>query len=501
MDCMTRRQFVSGVPALGAAALHPAAANAQAPRPEADRSTLEKIIATAIAQAPGSGDTGTAVAVVSDGQLAYSGGFGIRDRDTGARVDAETFFPIGSAVKSFTSMAISMLVEGGAVELDAPIRRYLPDFKLKDPQAADATLEDVLSHRTGLRRHDALWYLGPFSTEQILHRVQHLNPGGAFRQSFEYNNLLVSVAGLVIKAKSGMDWEVFVRSRILEPLGMRSCSFAIADLPAHQNYAKGYNESIKVTPKGMENIRPAGELNCSVIELAKWIMLHVNRGVLPGGSQLIPPAALDRMYASHNPPNGPEGVGLGWFLHNLGGQRLVLHAGNAEGYTAFVSFMPDARRAVIVLTNQHNSRLPTKVAGAVYRHLATSEPLIRSEFLLAGPMLPGQVRTTAKALGLRRSLPAGAYSGMYFDAGYGDMSVTQLGDELVLGYYPHVWPLEATPQPDRFAFEIQAYGGLPRDAYVVFNRNTNGIIEGLSVPFDIVDQDVRLVTFTKQRGT
>ena len=501
MDCMTRRQLVSGVPALGATALHPAAANAQSSRPEADSSTLETIIATAIAQAPGGGATGTAVAVISDGRLVYSGGFGIRDRDTGARVDAETFFPIGSAVKSFTSMAISMLVEGGAVKLDAPIRQYLPDFKLKDPQAADATLEDVLSHRTGLRRHDALWYLAPFSTEQFLHRLQHLNPGGAFRQSFEYNNLLVSIAGLVIKAKSGMDWDVFVRSRILEPLGMKNCSFAIADLPAHQNYAKGYNEAIKVTPKGMENIRPAGELNCSVTELAKWIMLHVNRGVLPGGSQLIPPAALDRMYASHNPPNGPEGVGLGWFLHNLGGQRLVLHAGNAEGYTAFVSFMPDARRAVIVLTNQHNSRLPAKVAGAVYRHLATAEPLIRSEFLLTGPILPGEVRTTAKAPSVRHARSAGDYSGMYVHAGFGDMSVTQLGDELVLGYYSHVWPLEATPEADRFTFEFQAYGGLPYSPGLMFNRNSNGVIDSLSVPFDVVDQDRRLVTFTRRTAT
>jgi hypothetical protein len=204
------------------------------------------------------------------------------------------------------------------------------------------------------------------------------------------------------------------------------------------------------------------------------------------------------MYASHNPPNASQGVGLGWFLTNLGGQRLIFHAGNAEGYTAFVSFMPDARRAVIVLTNQHDSRLPAKVAGAVYRQLATDEPRIRSEFLLAGPMLPGQIRTTAKATGVRRALPAGDYSGVYSDAGYGDMSVTQLGDELMLGYYPHVWPLESTPEPDRFTFEIQAYGGMPRDAFVVFNRNTNGMIDGLSVPFDLVDQDVRLVTFTKR---
>lgn len=495
---MTRRQFVSGVPALGAAALHPRATDAQTSHSEADGSVLEKIIATVIAQVPGGGDTGTAIAVINNGKLAYSGGFGIRDRDTGAQVDAETFFPIGSAVKSFTSMAISMLVEDRAIELDVPIRRYLPDFKLKDPKAADATLEDILSHRAGLRRHDALWYLGPYSTEQILHRIQYLNPGGGFRQSFEYNNLLVSVAGLVVKAKSGLDWDVFVRRRILEPLGMKSCSFAIADLAGHQNYAKAYNGSIKLAPKGMENIRPAGELNCSVTELVKWISLHLNNGVLPDGRQLISAAALEKMYASHFPPNAPEGVGLGWFLKDLGGQRFIFHAGSAEGYTAYVSFMPDAQHAVIILTNQHRSELPEKLADALYRHLTADEPRIRSEFLLTGPMLPGQVRTTAKPPRVRQSLPPGGYSGLYSDDGYGDMSVSQLGDELVLGYYPHVWPMEETPVPDRFAFEIQVHGGLPRVAFVVFNRNTSGMIDGLSVPFDLVGQDVRLVTFTKR---
>lgn len=501
MDCMTRRQFVSGVPALGAAALQTSDANAQAGGPDTSRGTLEQIITAAMTQAPNGADTGAAVAVFDDGKLVYSGGFGIRDRDTGAKVDADTFFPIGSAVKSFTSMAVSMLVEDGRIQLDVPVRQYLPAFKLKDPEAADTTLEDILCHRTGLRRHDVMWYLAPFSTEQILHRLQNLNPGGGFRQSFEYNNLMVSVAGLVVKAKSGMDWDVFVRTRILEPLGMASCSFAIGDLAGHQNYAKAYNGGVRITPKGMQSIAPAGELNCSVAELAKWVLLHLNKGALAGRGQLIPAAALDRMYACHNPPRGQEGVGLGWFLTALGGQRLVYHSGNAEGYTAFVSFMPDARRGVIVLTNQHVSRVPAIVAGALYRHLAKGDLRIRQEFLMVGPMLPGQIRTTAKIPGLRRALPPGDYSGMYSDAGYGDMTVTQLGDELVLGYYSHVWPLEVTADPDRFEFEIKTFGGLPADASVVFNRNSNGGIESLSVPFDIVDQDIRQVMFTKRAAT
>lgn len=464
-----------------------------------ERTALEQVISTTIAGFPSGPDTGIAVAVIKDNKSCYSGGFGLRDREASAKVEAETFFPIGSATKSFTSMAISMLAEDGKIKLDTPIKSYLPDFGMKDPQAADTTLEDILSHRTGLRRHDALWYLGSFSTHQLLHRVQHLNPGGPFRNSYEYNNMLVAFAGLVLKAKGGTSWDDFVRSRILEPLDMKSCTFPITDLSGHKNHAKGYNGLVQLNPQSMENIRPAAEINCNVVELTKWVLLHLNRGVVPGGKRIITTASLDKMYTVHNPSGVDQGVALGWFVTKLDGKRLAFHAGNAEGYTAFVSFMPDHGVATIVLTNQHESRLPAIVAGKVYRHLLPDELRMAAEFLRAGPMIPGEIRMSPKAMIDRRlSSPGGDYTGMYSDMGYGDMSVTLLGNELFLGYYPHRWLLEATPVADKFTFDVEAYGGITREAGVIFYRNGAGKVEALSVPFDIVDRNVRLVRFSKR---
>src|SRR6266487_6358173 len=167
---------------------------------------LGKIISDAILELEPVTDSGIAVAVIKDGRLYYSGGFGFRDRCASTKVDANTLFGIGSATKAFTSMAISLLAEQNpTLRLDVPVKQYLPDFAMKDSEATEKmTLELILSHRTGLPRHDALWYLGPFTRSQLVYRLRYLDPyPQAFGNVFVYNNMMYMVAGSLLEAVAG----------------------------------------------------------------------------------------------------------------------------------------------------------------------------------------------------------------------------------------------------------------------------------------------------------
>jgi len=351
---------------------------------------LEQVIAAAIQRHQPFDDTGVAVAVLQDRKLLYKGGFGIRDRASGQKVEPETMFAVGSATKAFTSMALSMLADQGRIRLDVPVNQYLRDFAMQDSDAqAEMTLEDILSHRTGLPRHDALWYLTPFTRAQLYHRLRYLDPntkpGTGFRRSWEYNSMTYSVAAFVLEAVTGERWEAFVKSRILDPLGMAKTNLTMAAFQADPYRAKGYFRKVLPAPalvemplKDFDNIAPAAAINSNVIEMAEWVRLHLNHGVTADGTRLIDRALLEKMYDGYIAiPDGGGQSGLGWAVQSLQGKRLVSHAGIPDGYFAYVSFMPDDGLGVVVLTNQNydfflpklKQAVPALIAADIYAHL------------------------------------------------------------------------------------------------------------------------------------
>src|SRR5512142_163317 len=180
---------------------------------------FRKVVEDAVQNLQPVADAGVAVAVIKDGQLAFAGGFGLRDRASGAEVDACTNFAIGSATKAFTSMAIAMYIEQNKLSFDVPLHQLFPEFQMKDAQASSETaLLDILCHRTGLAPHNCLWYLGPFTRSQLLYRLRYLDPvpvagGTAFRTKFVYNNIMYMVAGHLLEILSGADYETIIKTR------------------------------------------------------------------------------------------------------------------------------------------------------------------------------------------------------------------------------------------------------------------------------------------------
>lgn len=311
---------------------------------------------------------GMAVAVVKDGKLIYARGFGLRDIERKLPVDANTLFPIGSTSKAFTATCAALLEDEGKLEWDKPVIEYLPDFRLSDPFATkEATVKDMLMHRTGLPRHDLLWYGSDFTRKQIYDRLRYLQFSKSFRDVWQYNNLMYMTVGYLVGQLSGGTWEDFVRERIFTPLGMKNSNFSVEELKKTPNHSEPYkivNDRVKHIPfRPIDSAGPAGSINSSVLEMSRWIALHSNGGKL-AGKQFVSKENLDLMHSplivadpkSQVKEVGYSSYGFAWINQTYRNHEMVWHDGGIDGFYAMMGFMPEEKIGVAILTNLNHGQ-------------------------------------------------------------------------------------------------------------------------------------------------
>jgi CubicO group peptidase (beta-lactamase class C family) len=226
---------------------------------------------------------GLAVAVIQDGKVIFTKGYGHREVDKKLPVTPQTLFAIGSITKSFTVTAMGMLVDEGKLDWDAPVRNYLPGFKLYDPVASERmTPRDLITHRSGLPRHDLVWYSSNFTRADMVRRLQYLEPSKDFRSAYQYNNLMFMTAGYLVGQVAGATWEEFVRGRILTPLGMQSTNFSVTDSQKSADFASPYQNTKDVVKEipfhNIDQIAPAGSINSNVEDMAQYLLFHLSKG-------------------------------------------------------------------------------------------------------------------------------------------------------------------------------------------------------------------------------
>ncbi len=220
---------------------------------------------------------GVSLAIVKDGKPVLTKGYGVRRLGDETPVDARTLFGIASNTKAFTATAIGLLVEEGKVEWDAPVRRYLPWFQLSDPYVTrELTVRDLLVHRSGLGlgAGDLLWWPpSTYNRKEIARRLQYIPLATSFRSAYAYDNVLYLIAGELIEEVSGLTWEEFVASRILQPIGMTGSNVRHAEASGGGNIATPHArvEGVvrPVKPFASDNTNPAGGINASAIDMAK----------------------------------------------------------------------------------------------------------------------------------------------------------------------------------------------------------------------------------------
>src|SRR6266545_4330279 len=252
---------------------------------------------------------GLSLAIVKDGRVVVAKGYGVRKLGEPAPVDARTLFGIASNTKVFTATALGLLVEEGKIEWDAPVITYLPWFQMYDPYVTrELTVRDLLVHRSGLGlgAGDLIWWPSSnYTRNEVARRLRFIKPATSFRSAYAYDNVLYLVAGEVIEAVSGQSWEDFVAQRILAKVGMtgsnaRHSDAGHGDDVAHP-HAKVEGRVRPVTPFASDNVNPAGGINSSAEDMAKWLMVQLDSGRTADGSRLFSPASTRQLWREVTP--------------------------------------------------------------------------------------------------------------------------------------------------------------------------------------------------------
>lgn len=338
---------------------------------------------------------GIGVAIVKDGRVVLAKGYGVRDLDTGEPVDGHTLFGIASNTKVFTATALGLLVEEGKIGWDQRVIEILPWFRMYDPFVTrELTVRDLLVHRSGLGlgAGDLLWWPpSNLDRRQIAERLQYIKPATGFRSAYAYDNVLYTVAGEVIETVSGLSWEDFVQTRILDVVGMADSNTRHSEA-GHGGNAAQPHAAIdgvvrRVAAFASDNTNPAGGINASAADMAKWIIVQMDSGRVAPDRRLYSPATTRQLWTLVTPmPIGnprPEfrrqkahfnGYALGLNVRDYRGQFVVTHTGGLPGFVSRVMMLPELKAGVVVLTNQESGAAFDAIAYRVMDHFIGGEP-------------------------------------------------------------------------------------------------------------------------------
>ena len=405
---------------------------------------------------------GVSVAVVKDGEVIMSEGFGYRDLERRLPVTTKTIFAIGSSTKAFTTMSLATLVDEGKLDWDTSVRNYLPWFAMYDQFTTERiTPRDLVTHRSGLPRYDHLWYNNTTSKRaDLIRRLRYLAPSADFRTVFQYQNLMFLTAGYLAGEVAGSDWETVVRERILDPLRMGSANFSVKESQASDDFALPYVEkdgSVRqVDFRNIDLVGPAGSINANVEDMTKWLLLHLNKG-WHDDRQIVSEPQVGEMHRGHMvmpapflplPENDGGSYGLGWFIETYNGDTLIHHGGAIDGFLGQVAFLPKHNAGVVVQTNLGGSLVPFIIAYNALDRLRGREPSdlepavrkVHDEAVAA--LARGKERSdTEKVESAGPSHDLDAYVGSFDHPGFGRVTIGRNDVGLTFGYNGEMFPL------------------------------------------------------------
>jgi CubicO group peptidase (beta-lactamase class C family) len=340
------------------------------------------------------------------------------------------------------------------------VRRYLPDFTLSDETYSErVTPRDLLSHRTGLPRHDLVWYGSPLSREELYRRLRWLEPSEDLRAAWQYQNLMFMTAGYLAGRLAGSEWETLVEERIFEPLGMEESNFSVAAMAAVPDHATPYEKTdedddgvdeVEPMPlRRIDAVGPAGSINSNAGDMAQWARLQLGLGTVDG-EEIVGRSALAPLHqplmvvpgglfaALFKQPEMPYLMyGMGWFVQPYRGREMVHHGGNIDGFSARVTFLPNDDLGIVVLTNLNGTSLPTVVTLDLIDRFLGEEPTDWSgRYLALTKQIEGAqeqaeaVEEVGRRKGTQPSHPLAEYAGTYAHPAYGEIEVTMPGDAL-----------------------------------------------------------------------
>ena len=460
---------------------------------------------------------GVSVAVIKDGQIILSKGYGYRDIERQLPVTSKTLFAIGSVTKSFSVTMLGTLVDDGKLDWDKPIRDYYPAFRMYDPVATDEmTMRDLVTHRSGLPRHDLVWYAQDIGREELIERLRYLQPNKPFRSTYQYNNLMFMTAGYLGGKIAGGTWEQAVQKRVLDTIGMPGTNFSVEDSQKSPDFAQPYRkdrktQSVFKIPFYVQNaVGPAGEINSNADDLARYMMFHLNLGSI-GGKQIISKNNALQMQSpqmaipgqSQFKEFGGSNYGLAFSITTYRGHTLVQHGGAIDGFITSFKFLPNDKAGVVVMANLDGTGLPEAVADNLLDRLLGLDQIDWPQRLEAIEKQGEEAEDAAEHQGYTGQRPGThpshelkEYVGEFSHPAYGHVAIT-LADRST--GHTFQFTLNRISRPlDHFHYDTFQIPANPKDEFeklkVTFNTNLKGDISSLSMP---LEPTVEPIVFTR----
>lgn len=465
---------------------------------------------------------GVSVAVVEKNKVIMARGFGYKDFENKIPVTENTLFAIGSCTKAFTSALLSFPMKDGKLDLDKPVNQYVPELRfINDGLTNNVTTRDMMTHRTGLPRHDYVWYGSTTKRDSLVYAIRFFETTAPLRMAWQYNNFMFLAQGVLAEKLSGKSWETLVKEQLFTPLQMSSSNTSINDHIKATDYSLGYTEKdgkvSKMKFMNLDAMGPAGSINSNAKDMANWVMMWVNGGKFQG-KEIISPSYFNQAISSQmvigaslpskeQPDVFFSNYGFAWFLANYRGHYRVDHGGNIDGFSSSTCFFPTDSIGIFVSVNQNGSPIPGIIRNTIADRLLGLKfrdwhRVQKNSFDKAKAAAKERLKadSTQRKTGTRPTHAITDYTGTFTSEAYGNLVIEQQKDSLVGRFnslhfsvkHYHFNYFNFIPVVDGVAAEEEdAMKGQ-------FNINIKGEIESLSLS---LQGGVKDIVFTKKIET
>lgn len=460
---------------------------------------------------------GFAVGIIKNGEIVFEHTYGYKNAHTKSVIDENTLFGIASCSKAFTSACISILIDRGEIKWEDKVVDLLPGFKLSDPYiTANLTVEDLLAHRSGFETFDGdlIWYGTKRTNAEVINRLQYREIPFGLREKFGYSNLMFITAGELIKSVSGKSWPEFLKENILDKIQMDESNTSTTNFKNNANAAWPHINGMPMEFINYDNISSAGAINSSINDMMHWLQLVLGKGVYSGDT-IFSKSAYYHMVSAQTPMNGGMGekidgthfsaYGLGWFLKDYQGRKIIHHGGGLPGFHSKVVVVPEDSLAYVILANQLSALVPAIDRKILDFYLNSSDTTDWAKLYLTAEKRQ-KVRFEEKWEKLaeerikktKPSLDREGYSGMYEDKMYGKAKVEIKDKELFLTLIPTAELLNSKLEHWHYdTFKIKFADPFLPPGFVTFSFNSKGEVIGFKIDMDAPDFHFKKLDFKK----
>ena len=452
---------------------------------------------------------GMAVAVVKDGKVIHSKGYGIRSIKTNQPVDENTLFGVASNTKAFTSAALGILVDEKKLKWDDRVIDYIPEFTMYDPYVTrEFTIRDLLTHRSGLGLGAGdlmIWPEDSRTLKEIIHNLRYLKPVSSFRSKYDYDNLMYLVAGEIVARVSGISYEDFIEKRIMQPLGMTMSSASFVRIKNNPNVIDPHvpiDGKLVVAERSDWTVSDAaGGIYTNIKDMSKWIIMHMNDGMYGSGQRLLStdvhnemwsPVTTQKLSSPGDYNTHFSAYGLGWGLSDVKGYLRVSHTGSLMGMVTIVTLIPELKLGILVFTNQQSGGSMRAVTSFVLdRFLGVQGTDRINQYSLSEQKSFKNAETVTQAVWKdieavekfnSEKIDYGAFTGDYSDKWFGNVSITEK-----IGKLWFTAEKSSKLSGEMFHFRANTFvvkwsdRTLDADAFVMFVLDKNGKASGFSM--------------------